>query len=145
MSVCLCVSVSVCISMCLSVSVCICMHACVSVCLCVCVHVHVFECVCVCVFVCVRMYACAYTCVYVHTVCICVCTCIDIHNAYFIVVFTVDEWPDHVTFDQEPNQWIVVDDTTLKRPPKKKLNDTGHGSPLSLTQSCPANAMKVTL
>ena len=33
-------------------------------------------------------------------------------------MFAVDEWPEHVTVEQEPN-WIVVDDTTLKRPPKK--------------------------
>lgn len=58
-------------------------------------------------------------------------------------MFAVDEWPEHVTVEQEPN-WIVVDDTTLKRPPKKKLSAADGGkSPLSLTQSLPTPTMKV--
>ena len=72
----------------------------------------------------------------------CVCMCVHLHGIcnVYTVISTVEEWPDHVTFDQEPN-WIVVDDTTLKRPPKKKLNDAK--SSLLLTQSCPSDAMKV--
>ena len=51
---CLCVSVSVCVSLCQCVSVSVCF--CVSVCLCFCARVHACECVrvCVCLSVCVR-------------------------------------------------------------------------------------------
>ena len=50
------------------------------------------------------------------------------------MLFAVEDWPDHVTFDNEQN-WIVVDDTTLKRPPRHSKN--------LLAQSCPSNSMKV--
>ena len=65
---------------------------------------------------------------------------------FMSVCCAVDEWPEHVTVEQEPN-WIVVDDTTLKRPPKKKLGvaDGGRRNPLSLTQSCPSSTLKVTM
>ena len=62
----------------------------------------------------------------------------------YIVVHTVDEWPEHVTFDNE-TKWIVVDDTTLKRPPKNKTTSVDNKkSPLALTHSCPTSGMKVT-
>jgi len=56
-------------------------------------------------------------------------------------VFTVDDWPEHVTFEQEQS-WIVVDDTTLKRPPKKKHSIDNKRSPLTLTQSCPTGGLE---
>ena len=64
--------------------------------------------------------------------------CIHTYTPHCIicgVLFAVEDWPDHVTFDNEQN-WIVVDDTTLKRPPKYSKN--------VLAQSCPSsNSIKV--
>ena len=60
------------------------------------------------------------------------------------------KWPAHVTFD---NEWIV-DDSTLRRPPKKKgsidsmkklfdpIANKGH-SQVHLSESCPAGQLKV--
>ena len=57
--------VCVCVSVCLSVCVCVCL----SVCLCVCVSVSVCLCLCVCVSVCVCLFVC---------VCLCACLCVSV-------------------------------------------------------------------
>ena len=73
--------VCVCLCVCVCVYVCVCASVCVCVCKCVCVHVSVCTCVCVCVCVCMRVCVCVYACVCVQVCvckCVCVCMCVSV-------------------------------------------------------------------
>ena len=78
--VCVCLCVSLCVSVCLCVSlcvsVCLCVSLCVSVCLCVSLCVSVCLCVSLCVSVCLRVSPCLSVCLCV-SLCVCVCVCVS--------------------------------------------------------------------
>ena len=72
--VCVFVSVSVCLYLCLCVYVCVSVSVCLCLCVCVCMSVCLW---CVCVFVCLCMYVCLCVCVYVSG-CLCLCVCVPV-------------------------------------------------------------------